>query len=167
MDQLAADRFVTVELLPDVFEVAADFDIDAHFEGLGIVVGERRERIVVDFDPSAAPLLMERTWHHSQVRTLLSDGWVRLEFETANLREAQSWILSYGAKAVVVEPAELREAIAGEYRLAMERMLERGPRRAADGATLPEGRGRVTAAWGEDERVPAAQGRGAETDALD
>jgi len=48
------------------------------------VVGERRERIVVDFDPSA---------------------------------------------------------------------VERSPRRAADGSTLPEGSGRVTAAWGEDERV--------------
>jgi hypothetical protein len=131
-----ADRFSKVTLLRETFKVPEDFDIESHFDGFGIVQGERRERVVVEFSPAVAPQLRERSWHRSQKMTALPDGWLRIELETANLMEAKNWIQSYGAQAVVIEPVALRESILDSYRQAIEQTTSRVARQAASSAAV-------------------------------
>jgi len=50
----------------------------------------------------------------SQVLTRQRDGSVIARFQLSSTVEIKSWVLSFGANAVVIEPEELRRAIALE-----------------------------------------------------
>jgi proteasome accessory factor B len=53
----------------------------------------------------------ERVWHDSQVLRELPDGGIELTMKLGALPEVESWILSWGADAEVIAPAELRKSI--------------------------------------------------------
>ena len=53
----------------------------------------------------------ESIWHPSQVLTRQRDGSLVAEYQLGTTEEFQSWVLSFGSKAVIVEPAELRREI--------------------------------------------------------
>ena len=65
--------------------------------------------------------MREAVWHRSQRLTERGDGGVDLAVTVAGIVEIQSWILSWGGAAEVLEPPELREAIATSVRRAAER----------------------------------------------
>jgi predicted DNA-binding transcriptional regulator YafY len=46
----------------------------------------------------------------------MPDGRLRFEGGCANLRQTADWILSFGSRAEVLEPPELRGAVADEIR---------------------------------------------------
>jgi predicted DNA-binding transcriptional regulator YafY len=122
-----AHRFVEVKLTRSEFEVPSDFKLEDHFDGWGIISGDERERVVVEFDAEVAPLIAERRWHASQTLEALPAGGLRLTCEIANTSEVIAWILSYGSHAVVIEPESLRMEILREFTKGMERMLARVP----------------------------------------
>ncbi len=95
------------------FERPADFSIEKHLGGAfrAFAGGPNRFTIRIEFEPVAGELIAERHWHSSQKLTPLEGGRVELSMELCSLREVERWILSWGARARVLEPPELIERL--------------------------------------------------------
>jgi predicted DNA-binding transcriptional regulator YafY len=77
--------------------------------------GSERYRVVVDFSPRVVRYVQERDWHPSQQFHSLADGGLRMELEVTNLQEIVTWVLSWGASAVVREPPALVQRMREEH----------------------------------------------------
>ncbi len=55
--------------------------------------------------------IKERQWHASQEIIEQPDGSIIFTAETADLHDVRIWVLSWGAKARVLEPESLKEMI--------------------------------------------------------
>lgn len=103
------------QILDRQFEPDADFSAEEHIsQGFLTEVGEVAN-IVVRFDEYQARWIRERRWHVTQEPLEeLPDGGVVLRFRAGGLEEIKRWVMQYGAHAEVLEPPELRAAIAEE-----------------------------------------------------
>jgi predicted DNA-binding transcriptional regulator YafY len=72
------------------------------------------------FTREAADYVREREWSSRQSCVPLEDGSVVLEFEAQSRVEALSWLLSFGARATVLEPEDLREELRNQARGILE-----------------------------------------------
>jgi len=94
------------------FRRPADFSISKILSGsFGVFSSGRKHRIKLQFDPYAARLVSERTWHESQRIRSLPDDSIILQLELGGLEEIERWILSWGSHVRVIEPAALRNTI--------------------------------------------------------
>lgn len=94
-----------------------DFDPSAYFENrFGRFVGEPGDahQVVVRFSADVATGVLERTWHPKQKVEKSKDGSVTLRFPAPSLFEIRRWVLQWGGDAKVLEPPELRAAVAAE-----------------------------------------------------
>ncbi|MCA9088025.1 MAG: WYL domain-containing transcriptional regulator [Planctomycetaceae bacterium] len=74
------------------------------------------QQVHIRFRPKVARYIQEHRWHPSQIVTEQSDGSALIELQLADLHEVKAWVLSFGAKAVVEEPEELREMILADLK---------------------------------------------------
>jgi len=94
------------------FHRPADFSISKHLsDSFGVFKGKAHHRVRLRFDSFAARLVGERQWHPSQKIKRLADGEIELSMTLGGLEEVERWILSWGAHARVIEPAELKKLI--------------------------------------------------------
>src|SRR4051812_26077032 len=110
----ALDGFREVDWLKgDRFEYPADYRPEQLTEGaFGLFRGEpTRVRIV--FDPKVARYVQRRQWHPTQ-RFRSVHGAVEMTMDLRGTVEVVSWVLGFGDKAQVLEPAALRDAVAAE-----------------------------------------------------
>ncbi|HSC86398.1 MAG TPA: WYL domain-containing transcriptional regulator [Polyangiaceae bacterium] len=99
----------------ETFDLPDSFDIDEYFQGeLGVFKSDERHKVVVDFDARASEYVRMRKVHPTQKLTNLPGGGVRLSMTVGNLNPVTSWVLEWGARARVVEPAELVERVQAE-----------------------------------------------------
>lgn len=112
------DRMEAAETQDLRFVKPADFDLRKHLAGsFGIWDGEgSRVRVTVRFQPAVVRFVEERCWHPSQELTRQRDGSLLARFELSSTEEIKSWILGFGAAALVLDPERLREEIAAEVR---------------------------------------------------
>jgi predicted DNA-binding transcriptional regulator YafY len=78
--------------------------------------------ISIRFEGYAARVVGERMWHTTQaIRKLKPDGSV-IEFQAtlSGLEEITRWVLSWGSKAKVLGPLELKKRIEAEVKLMTE-----------------------------------------------
>jgi proteasome accessory factor B len=118
------ERIQSATLTQDRYEIPDDFDPDAWLAnswGIWSSDGTPTVRIRLRFDPSVAHRVREAVWHRSQRLAELPDGGVELALSVAGIVEIQPWILSWGAAVEVLEPAELRAAVATSVRDAAAR----------------------------------------------
>jgi len=121
--QFKVDRVRKAELLETTYTIPAEFDLDAYLgDAWGVMRGAAGdpERVVLLFDPEAGRWVAEETWHTSQQNELLPDGRVRVTFHVRITPEMVNWLLYYGSRVQVMEPAWLRERVAEEHRRAAE-----------------------------------------------
>jgi predicted DNA-binding transcriptional regulator YafY len=71
-------------------------------------------KVRIWFSPGAAGYIKEKIWHDPQEIVSQQDGSIVFEAEVAGTEEIRFWIMSWGAKALVLEPASLREEIRAE-----------------------------------------------------
>jgi len=119
--QFKVDRVQEAELLEATYTVPQDFDLDAYLgDAWGVMRGAagEPERVVLLFEPEAGRWVAEETWHKSQENEVLSDGRVRVTFYVGVTPEMVSWLLYYGDRVRILEPAWLRERVAEEHRRA-------------------------------------------------
>jgi predicted DNA-binding transcriptional regulator YafY len=110
----AMDRIKNLELTHESFEMPEDFNVDEFMKSsFGVFHGEP-VRVRVWFAADIAEYIREKIWHESQNIESLSDGAIIFEAEVAGIAEIKFWILKWGAKARVIEPESLREAIRDE-----------------------------------------------------
>lgn len=108
----ALPRMRDVRLTSTRFHRPADFSIGKLLRGsFGAHSGKRKYRIKLEFDPFAARLVAERTWHESQRIHSKRSGSILLELELTGLEEIERWILSWGNHVRVVAPQELIDMI--------------------------------------------------------
>ncbi len=120
--QFKVDRVRAATLLDVRYEVPADFDIEEYLgDAWGIMRGEAGEPeiVVLEFEPEAGRWVAEEHWHRSQQVESLSDGRVRVTFRVGVTPEMVNWILYYGGRVRVVEPAWLRKQVVAEHRRAL------------------------------------------------
>jgi predicted DNA-binding transcriptional regulator YafY len=87
----------------------------------GVVFGEDKYDVTVDFTSAVAGRISESNWHPSQQLEPLPDGGVRLRVVLPSLLEFVPWVLGWGADAMVVGPPELHDQIAQTIRTAAQR----------------------------------------------
>jgi predicted DNA-binding transcriptional regulator YafY len=118
------ERIRSATLTQDRYEIPDDFDPDAWLAnswGIWSSEGTPTARIRLRFDASVAHRVREAFWHRSQQLGELPGGGVELSVTVAGIVEIQPWILSWGAAVEVLEPIELREAVAAAVRSAAAR----------------------------------------------
>ena len=104
-------RIVELEPTEEDFAPFA-FSIENYLDDAwGIIPGDRKYDVVIDFSKRVTPNVTEVQWHRTQQTTIRPDGSCQLRFRVNGLQEIKWWVLGYADQAVVCEPAELREAI--------------------------------------------------------
>ena len=71
--------------------------------------------MVLLFEAEAGRWVAEERWHKSQESEVLPDGRVRMRFQVGVTPEMVSWLLYYGCRVEVEEPAWLRERVREEH----------------------------------------------------
>ena len=122
------ERIRTATLTAERYEIPDDFDPDAWLaNSWGIWSPDASHpptRIRLRFTPAIAHRLREAIWHRSQELTELPGGGLELAFTVNGIVEIQPWILSWGDGVEVLEPAELRDAVAAAVRAAAARYAD-------------------------------------------
>jgi predicted DNA-binding transcriptional regulator YafY len=102
------------------FELPSNFNIDDYFQGeFGIFKSAERYKVVIDFDEKAAEYIRMRRVHPTQKLAATANG-IRLTMTVGNLTQLTSWVLEWGTRAKVVEPAELVERVKAELEGALK-----------------------------------------------
>ncbi len=138
---LRVDRMVDAEASTSKhFTLPDDFSVDAHFEGqFGVHAGETPTKVVIEFHESVAEYVRSRRFPGegggSATVEELAGGRVRLTMVVGATTEVRSWVLSFGDKARVIEPAQLAEGVIGELRGALAAYAETAPLTVEPAAT--------------------------------
>ena len=89
-----------------------DFSPEEFFAtALGVLGGAGDYQVVIRFAAAVADRVREREWHESQELRDLPDGGLELTLRLGALPEIESWVLTWGADAEVLQPPELRGRI--------------------------------------------------------
>ena len=105
-------RMRDAQMTAATFSVPPDFDAKKFFDrSLGVMTGAGDYEVVIELDAWLTDILRGRRWHPSQVWTELPDGCAHLSMRLSCLEEIEQWVLSWGTRATVIRPAELRERI--------------------------------------------------------
>ncbi|HEY3358463.1 MAG TPA: WYL domain-containing transcriptional regulator, partial [Polyangia bacterium] len=134
MRTFAVHRFRKASLTRRVFRVAADFSVQGHLGGaFRVYRGKQTSEVVVRFAATVAPRLAERSLHASQRLVHRPDGALDLHLTIDGFEELESFVLSFGADALVITPRELMERVAwahaeaaGQYAAARTGKADRG-----------------------------------------
>ncbi|NBV85857.1 MAG: WYL domain-containing protein [Verrucomicrobia bacterium] len=104
-------RMRAVSLREERFEKPTDFSLEDHLaHSLGVFsVDEAPQTVRIYFSGLAAQLVRERSWHSSQSIVERDDGALEWVANLSSLVEVERWVLSFGARARVLEPAGLVE----------------------------------------------------------
>lgn len=117
----ALQRLSNLEVLKVRFERPKDFNARDQLGGsFGVWNDEAQNRkrhgVKIRFEGYAARVVAERRWHPSQKIEQLDNNGDAIEFAAhlAGLEDITRWILSWGSKAHVIAPAELKERVRAE-----------------------------------------------------
>ncbi len=111
--QFHVARIESWQVLDRWFRCDPTFSIDVWLrKAFQMQTGESPATVRIRFDENQAPYIRERRWHDTQTIEDLPDGGLILQFTTAALDEVRRWVLQYAEHAEVLEPEELREAVA-------------------------------------------------------
>lgn len=118
----AVDAISDIELREERAREVADAELDEHLgSGYGIFAGRRVDWAKLRFSLEAAPWVAAQSWHPKQRTRVEKDGSYILEVPYAEDRELVMEILKFGADVEVLEPASLRERVAGTLKEAAQR----------------------------------------------
>jgi predicted DNA-binding transcriptional regulator YafY len=116
-----AGRILRLSETNRTFTPPADWAPQAYLRrGFGMFRGGQDVVVEVEFDPQQARYARERTFHLTQQRQELSDGGLRLTFETteAALEQVARWLMQYGSQARALRPPALRDLLREQLRRA-------------------------------------------------
>lgn len=117
MRTLKIERIERVEIQQkEQYEIPAEFDPrDLLADAWGIWYTENEPvEVVLKFHRNVAQRLQETRWHRSEEETELQDGSILWKAKVAEPQEMVPWIRAWGSDCEVLEPKELREALARE-----------------------------------------------------
>jgi predicted DNA-binding transcriptional regulator YafY len=80
-------------------------------DSLGINLGGRPEPVAIEFQPEAAPYVLEREFHPSQTLEPTEDGRVILRMKVVVDWGLTAWVMGFGARARVLSPRRLAQQV--------------------------------------------------------
>jgi predicted DNA-binding transcriptional regulator YafY len=107
------ERITSAELTAEKYKIPADFDANKYFASAwGIVVQKEVKTVKIRIkDPEIVRILSETIWHPSQTFQKQKDGSTIMTLLVNDTYEFFSWLMGWGEKIEVLEPAEIRESI--------------------------------------------------------
>lgn len=106
------ERIEAIELTDETYTIPPDFDANKYLSGAwGIVVEGEEQTVRLKLNQDITRLMEETIWHPSQVLEKQADGLAIVTLKVFNTYELVTWILGWGEKVEVLEPAELRQNI--------------------------------------------------------
>jgi len=115
----ALERVQTLAVRDDHFEPRA-LPPEPFANSLGVFSGSP-ELVEIAFDARCADYVREREWHRSQEIVDGADGALMLRLTVSDDLALRAWILSFGASAKVMAPAQLAREIYAEVQAAADR----------------------------------------------
>ncbi|HUN23537.1 MAG TPA: WYL domain-containing transcriptional regulator [Anaerolineales bacterium] len=111
-------RIRHVEILTKKYILPTDFNVRVSMQqAWGIWYGKGKEvEVVLKFSPQVAQRVKETIWHFSQRCEDLDNGELLWRVTVAETLEMQNWVRGWGRDVMVLEPIELREKLAAEFR---------------------------------------------------
>lgn len=115
------DRIHEARILDANYTIPADFDFDKY---MGNAWGMMRagdlpvETVILKFTSEAGRWVAEEDWHNSQQIEHMEDGSLLFQVRIPITPEFVNWVLYYGPKVEVLEPAHLRETVREGHRQA-------------------------------------------------
>ena len=116
MRLFALERVRSIGVTRQRFEIPAGYEPEEHFKSAFGLVSDTSMKVSVRFSADIAHVVKERIWRPGQQVHDDGEGGVIIEFEASGEMELVSWILSYGARAEVLEPPELRREVKRQIR---------------------------------------------------
>lgn len=118
----AMPRIRNCKITNDKFSIPKDFKLEQHIDVQMGAWGNSGEKfkVEIEFVKGLKTYVMERTWHKGQILKENKDGSVYLSFDTNQLGQTASWIMSFTGGAKVLNPPELK----AEVKAAATRILE-------------------------------------------
>jgi predicted DNA-binding transcriptional regulator YafY len=104
-------------------------------DSLGINLGGRPEPVVIEFQPEAAPYVLEREFHPSQTLETAADGSVMLKMKVVVDWGLSAWVMGFGPRARVIAPRRLAQQV---YANVEEMRDLYAPRMPLDLPTVPK-----------------------------
>lgn len=102
-------RFKTLKKLERNADVPKDFDLQKFFgNAWSVYRGESNFDVQLKFVGTAAKVVKETIWHHTQVVKQLKDHSVQVIFNVDGLDEILNWILTWTGKVTIEAPEELK-----------------------------------------------------------
>jgi predicted DNA-binding transcriptional regulator YafY len=104
-------RIESIVATAEEYVIPADFDANAYFQpSWGIITGEPQV-VKLKFVKELTRIVQETPWHPSQRLELKKDGTVIMTLNVADSWDFRSWILGWGERILVLQPASLRKEI--------------------------------------------------------
>jgi len=109
---LKLSRFSLVQPTEDAYDIPTDFTIDGHLgNAWRMIRGDDEHDVVLRFDASFGPTILDTVWHKTQTWDEHADGSATLRFTVHGLDEIVWWVLGMGPHCEVVAPVELRARV--------------------------------------------------------
>lgn len=123
----ALPRMSAAQMLEEAYRGDVSDPAKLFEHSLGVFRGEKAELVRIQFAKQAAPYVLERSWHPSQTLATGAQDSLILSLRVAVTPELVQWLLSFGAKARVLEPTSLQERVVEAAR----QILGRYPKKTA------------------------------------
>lgn len=78
--------------------------------GFGVFDG-KPEKVEVRFHPDIAPFIAEKIWHPTQKLSFDEEGWLVFRARLSGMHEFVGWVMSWGERAELVQPAMWRRLV--------------------------------------------------------
>ena len=118
----AMDRVKNALETIDKAQDIAERDLNAHYaSSYGIFAGKASKMAVLRFSAERARWVADERWHPQQAGQFLTDGSYELRIPYRDDRELLMDILRHGPEVEVLNPAALRESVAGQLKSALAR----------------------------------------------
>ena len=109
----AMPRIRNCKITGDKFSIPKDFKLEDHID---VQIGAwgnngEKHKVEIEFVKGLKTYVMERIWHNSQIIRENQDGSVYLSFETNQLDQTASWIMSFAGGARALNPPELKALV--------------------------------------------------------
>jgi predicted DNA-binding transcriptional regulator YafY len=108
---LAVERIRSIETGTETFEYPEGFDPEERLEGTFTLFEGQPIRARIRFDRESARYIRERSWAKEQSVVENPDGSIVLELATSGRDDILRWVMGFGDRAELLEPADLREEI--------------------------------------------------------
>lgn len=119
------DRIRKLEFNSDRFLKPPDFDLQCYLGSAWQMERGEEYNFKVHFWGNAARFVRETHFHQSQKLQEIDDGSLLFSANACSLKSVIRWVLQFGGEAEVMEPIELRQQVAQELGMTIQKYKEK------------------------------------------